>query len=258
MNAWWPWQRQPRTAFTAPVPWIDFHCHVLPSVDDGPRSLDEAVAMLNAAARVGITHLVTTPHHSDLYTPDTTAIANALAALRSRLNGAAAGVQIVVGREVTLTYQHVHSLQHKPHLRIGGQVLALVELPEGLNRAAIVEGCGQLLAAGIRPVIAHPERNFMIQHAPELLAELRLRGAVVQVNAGSFLGAYGAMARRAAEHLLRQQWVDLISSDAHRASDFETYERACHTLARDVGMARLIEMTSTTPARLLYRNLVSP
>lgn len=251
MSAWWPWQRKPRTAFTAPVPWIDFHCHIVPGVDDGPHTPDEAVAMLETAARIGITHIVTTPHYSDRYAPSEETVARGLAELRSRLSGAAAAIQIMVGREVTLTDQHVQNVRQESFLRIGGLALALVELPEGLNRAAIVEGCGALLAAGIRPVIAHPERNFMIQNAPELVAELRLRGAVVQVNASSINGAYGTVARRTAQRLLQHQWADIISSDAHNARDIETYLKACQTITREVGVAQVIEMTSTTPARLL-------
>lgn len=251
MSAWWPWQRKPRTAFTAPVPWIDFHCHIVPGVDDGPRTLDEAVAMVEAAARIGITHIVTTPHYSDRYAPSEELVARALANLRNRLSGAAAVIQIIVGREVTLTDQHIQNVQQQSFLRIGGLALALVELPEGLNRAAIVEGCSALLAAGTRPVIAHPERNFLIQDAPELVAELRLRGAVVQVNAGSINGAYGIAAQRTAKQLLQHQLADVLSSDAHDARDIESYLKACQTITREMGAAQVIEMTSTTPARLL-------
>lgn len=234
-----------------PVPWIDFHCHIIPGVDDGPRTVDEAVAMLEAAARIGITHIVTTPHYSDRYAPSEETVARRLTELHRRLSGAAAAIQIMVGREITLTDQHIRNVQQQSFLRIGGLALALVELPEGLNRAAIVEGCGALLAAGIRPVIAHPERNFMIQNAPELVAELRLRGAVVQVNASSINGAYGAVARHTAQRLLQQQWADVLSSDAHCERDFEAYLRACQTITREVGVAQVIEMTSTAPARLL-------
>jgi len=251
MNMRWQWWHRPQTPFTAPVPWVDFHCHIVPGVDDGPRTLDEAVRMLEHAARIGITHLVTTPHYSDQYAPEENDVARGLAALRGRLSGAAAALQIIVGREISLTDQHVRSVQHHAHLRIGGGTLALVELPEGLNRAAILEGCSALLLAGIRPVVAHPERNFMVQNTPELAAELRLRGAAVQVNAASFAGAYGAAAQRTAWHLLHQQCVDVLSSDAHRASDYATYVKVCQTVMRDAGTVQIKEMISTVPARLL-------
>jgi len=207
--------------------------------------------MLEHAARIGITHLVTTPHHSDLYAPEEDAVARGLTELRGRLSGAAAALQIIVGREISLTDQHVRSVQHLAHLRIGGGTLVLVELPEGLNRVAILEGCSALLMAGIRPVIAHPERNFIIQNAPEVVAELRLRGAAVQVNAASFAGLHGAAAQRAAWHLLHQQCVDVLGSDAHRARDYTAYAKACQIIMRDAGAVQMHEMIGTVPARLL-------
>ncbi len=254
MNAWWQWWRTRPPAFVAPVPWVDFHCHLVPGVDDGPRTLADAAAMLECAARIGITHIVTTPHYSDRYAPDDAAIARALAGLQEQAQGAAAAVQIISGREVTLTDQHMRALKSSPALRIGAGPYALVELLEGLNRTAMVECCSDLLAAGVRPIIAHPERNFMVQNAPDIMAELRLRGALVQVNATSLNGVYGAAARRAAQQLLELQSVDMLSSDAHRASDFEAYASACELIARTVGAELVKELISSVPARILRNN----
>src|ERR1051326_543703 len=41
---------------------LDLHCHILPGVDDGAASLDEALAMAQFCVRDGITHVVATPH----------------------------------------------------------------------------------------------------------------------------------------------------------------------------------------------------
>ena len=41
---------------------VDFHSHILPSIDDGSRSVEESIGMLRAMAKQGITHVVATPH----------------------------------------------------------------------------------------------------------------------------------------------------------------------------------------------------
>jgi protein-tyrosine phosphatase len=44
------------------VGFVDLHCHLLPGVDDGPRTLDESVAYARAAVAAGTELIVATPH----------------------------------------------------------------------------------------------------------------------------------------------------------------------------------------------------
>src|ERR1700730_6231102 len=41
---------------------LDLHCHILPEVDDGAASLQEALDMARFCVRDGITHITATPH----------------------------------------------------------------------------------------------------------------------------------------------------------------------------------------------------
>lgn len=248
---WWRWWSRSASEFTAPTPWVDFHCHIVPGVDDGPRTVEQAVAMVKYAAHLGVTHLVTTVHYSDRYQATPAEIAAQLGRVREALRATDVHVDIIVGREVTLTDQHVRALIESHHVRIGNAPLALVELPEGLNRGTIVEGCSALLNAGIQLVIAHPERNFIVQENADLVADLRLRGVRVQINAGSLAGVYGAAAKRTAWHLLRQQLADVLSSDAHALKDYDRYVHACRIATDELGAATVTELISTAPARFL-------
>ena len=67
-------------------------------------------------------------------------------------------------------------------------------------------------------MLAHPERNPIIQAKPETLNDYIDAGCLVQVTAGSILGRFGAPSKRAAEFLLRQGWCHVIASDAHSSS----------------------------------------
>jgi len=41
---------------------IDLHCHLIPGIDDGPKTMDEALDLARASVLDGITHAVVTPH----------------------------------------------------------------------------------------------------------------------------------------------------------------------------------------------------
>src|SRR5207249_482121 len=73
----------------------------------------------------------------------------------------------------------------------------------------------ELLASGIVPIIAHPERYRAIQKDPQRLAALLRQGVLAQLAAGSLLGMQGNTARRTAENLLKKGLIHCIASDAH-------------------------------------------
>ena len=68
---------------------IDIHCHLLPEVDDGPKSWDAAVEMCRMAAADGITHAVATPHANDRYAYDRAYLSGLLGELREKAGPAA-------------------------------------------------------------------------------------------------------------------------------------------------------------------------
>ena len=76
----------------------------------------------------------------------------------------------------------------------------------------------RLLAAGITPVLAHPERNWEVQHRPELLEPLVASGVLVQLTAGAVDGTLGRGSRAAAFTLLERGLAHLIASDGHAPS----------------------------------------
>ncbi len=234
--------------FSAPVPCIDAHAHVLPGVDDGPVTIEAAVEALRHAEAAGVTHVVATPHASARYETSWDAIAAARGQLVAALREAQVAVTLLIGREVMFTDETLARVATDARLRIEGGKYALVELAEGLNMAAVTEGLASLRAAGVRPILAHPERNWLVQRHTDCVQEWRLRGTLVQINAASVTGTWGADARRAARRLLEREAVDMLGSDAHRAEDYDAYRRACAAIEKQYGVERIEQLVRTTPA----------
>jgi protein-tyrosine phosphatase len=196
---------------------IDIHSHILPELDDGPRTLEESVRMVRLAAQAGTTDIVATPHANLEYSFDPVQTARKIAEL-----AAAAGPRprIHIGCDLHLSYDNIQRALAEPaRFTIDGGRYLLVEFPELLIVRSAGEIFDTLLRAGIVPVITHPERNALLQQRLEELEGWVEQGCRLQVTAQSFLGRFGRQAREFAELLVRRGLVHVVASDAHDAED---------------------------------------
>lgn len=192
---------------------IDLHSHVLPGLDDGAADLEQGVAMMRLAAEAGTTDIVATPHADLSYRFDAEAIERA----STRLTEATGGKpRLHIGCELHVTYDNViDCLGHPSKYAIAGRNYVLVELPQFLSAPAMAEVWERMQSAGIVPVLAHPERNPLLQSRPEILYRWIRKGCLAQVTAASFLGRFGRRAEASANNLLHDRQLHFVASDAH-------------------------------------------
>ncbi|MGH3048599.1 MAG: tyrosine-protein phosphatase, partial [Gaiellaceae bacterium] len=198
---------------------LDLHSHLLPALDDGARTLDDAVAMARAAAAAGVSVVCGTPHVRHDYPTSPEAMERALAALRDRL--AADGVELDVRGGGELDLEWLERLQPNELARFGlggNRRLVLLEFPYLGWPFALGERVFELQLAGITAVLAHPERSVDVQADPERLRPLVEAGAVVQLTAASLAGDFGSAPAKAARRLLDLELAHLVASDAHDAA----------------------------------------
>jgi protein-tyrosine phosphatase len=197
---------------------IDLHSHVLPDLDDGAATLLDSLALARELAASGVRVAAATPHVSTTYPTTPAQIVDALRTVRTALERVSLELEVVSGAEVSL--ESLGSLDSGTlrALTFGGTGASLlVEFPYEGWPTALPDALDSLAAAGITPLLAHPERNPVVQAAPQRLAGVVDAGALVQVNAGSLTGAFGTAAAKAAHSLLETELVHVIASDAHRA-----------------------------------------
>jgi protein-tyrosine phosphatase len=196
---------------------IDIHCHVLPGLDDGSRSLEESLAMLRAAAEAGTTDLVATPHANLEFRYDPAQVDQALAELRQAGGGL---VRLHRGCDFHLYYDNIHdALSNPSKYSINGKGYLLVEFPDLLVAKGTTDIFARLKTSGLTPIVTHPERNYLLHSRLKDLAGWVAEGALVQVTGQSLLGRFGPEARRVARELIGRGLVHFVASDAHDAED---------------------------------------
>jgi protein-tyrosine phosphatase len=195
---------------------VDLHCHILPGVDDGPRTVEEAVAMCRAAEHEGTRTLVATPHVNGDY-PGVTAgvIHSGAAAVNRALRAAAVGVDVRTGAEVALSRVGELSDTDLDGLTLGGGRSVLLELPWTSAATGAMGALRAFARRGYRIVLAHPERSPMLQRDEALAAELVQAGVLCCLDVASLGDRADRRTRTIARRLLAGRLVHAIASDCH-------------------------------------------
>ena len=206
------------------VPRADLHCHLLPAWDDGPETLEEALAMARRAGEAGIERIAVTPHASQasfsLPYERAREIPSAVIELQRAARAAGLGVEFVSGAELLLSPELVARVPVEPWLTIGGQgSYLLVEPPSDRWPSYADQVLFQLSLRQITAIICHPERLRDVQRDPGVLRGVVSRGALVQITAGSLAEAADKRTRHCARQLLEAGLASLVASDAHSTRD---------------------------------------
>jgi len=202
----------------------DMHIHALPGVDDGAADWEESVEMARQAAACGVTHIAVTPHYlPGVYEADPPLIRELTREFRRRTGAAGISLEVLEGSEVFLSVEVPDLLRKGSLMTLGDEGShLLVELPASEFPSWTAEVLFRVRLQGVVPVLAHPERNRVLQQKPDLLGDLVRQGMLVQVEAGSIMGVHGRRAQAVAERWIRQSWVHMLGSDAHGAAGSRT------------------------------------
>lgn len=195
---------------------IDLHAHILPGVDDGARTLDDAIGMARAAVAGGVRIAAATPHVRDDYPTPAATMERRLSELRAALREAGVPLDVRAGGEIALDHLGRLSPEELARFGLGGNPrYVLVEFAYYGWPLPLETHVRELGARGVTAVIAHPERNAEVQADPERLRPIVDAGALVQVTAASIDGRLGKRCRAAGLHLIEDGMAHLIASDAH-------------------------------------------
>ena len=200
--------------------YTDLHSHLVPGVDDGSRTLDDARDGLRQLLDAGIRRVVTTPHLNASLTQDPALLGDRLQemdegflALKTMAEEEYPQLDLLRGHEVMLDIPDPDLSDLRVHL--GESPFVLVEWPGLRVPPSSQPVLTRLMASGVRPVLAHPERYHGLDKDARLAGEWRRAGALIQVNYGSLAGRYGDLPRRRSLSLLERGWVDLLATDFH-------------------------------------------
>ena len=210
---------------------VDCHSHVVPSGDDGAQSLADGIALCELAARSGTEVLYATPHiwpHLVLTDEREEAVRRGFKALRLD-----APLELRLGYELTPARP---LLEEDPgRYALEGTDVVLVEVPFAGPADDLFALAEHVEAAGLVPLIAHPERTEAVRARPALAEELAERGWPLQVNSTSVTGRHGPEAAALAWRLIERGHARVVASDGHRLTRPARLDDAYELVSARVG-----------------------
>jgi protein-tyrosine phosphatase len=201
-----------------PAPFVDVHCHLIPGLDDGAKSWNEALEMAQMAVADGIGTIIVTPHQLGTYAHiDGPTIRQRTRELQQQLSQHDIQLTVLPGADVRIDETMLAGLRSGDVVTLGDRGKhVLLELPHELYFP--LEGVlGQLHAAGFVGILSHPERNQGLLRQPDTVAALVDCGCLMQVTAGSLMGTFGPSCQEMAEWLFAERLVHFVATDAHGA-----------------------------------------
>ncbi len=196
----------------------DWHSHILPGVDDGVQTMEEALEILRLYESLGVKSIWLTPHIMEDMPNTTTHLRERYAELQAAYSGR---IKLHLASENMLDNLFEERLEKNDLLPLGesGDHL-LVETsyfnpPMGLNNILL-----RIKSKGYIPVLAHPER-YVYMDAGDY-RQLKEMNVMFQLNLSSIVGGYGTEVKKKAEWLLKNGFYDVAGSDVHRFEAWET------------------------------------
>lgn len=205
----------------------DMHSHLLPGVDDGVPTMDEALEVIESLGRLGYRRLVTTPHVMwERYQNTTQIIRDKVRQVQEAAKKAGLKIEIAAAAEYMLDDHFAELLRENDLLTLDKERRILVEMSFLHPPLALQQYLFDLQKQGYKPVLAHPERYPFYHLKLDEYQALRAAGCEFQVNILSITGHYGPDVQQSAQLLLRHGLVNFLGTDAHRIRHAHTLHAA--------------------------------
>lgn len=198
---------------------IDIHCHILPGIDDGAKTIEHSIEMAKVAAEEGIQTIIATPHHkNNQFTNNKEDILNHVENLNKQFTQRNIPIKILPGQEVRIFGEVLEDYEKGEILTLNHTKYLFVEFPSSSVPRYAERLLYDIQTQGIIPIIVHPERNKELQEKPDLMYKLVQNGALTQVTAASVCGYFGKKVKQFSEQLIEANLTHFIASDAHNTT----------------------------------------
>lgn len=196
---------------------VDLHCHLLPGIDDGSKSMEISLRLAREATENGVTHALLTPHHMNgRYVNHKQDVIQRTKEFQKQINAHNIPLTVFPGQEVRINGQLLEALDKDDILfaDTAGKYMML-EFPDDDVPHYTNQMIFDLQQRGIIPVIVHPERNTKIMADPDLIYQLLQKGCLSQITASSYVGTFGKKVEKFSYQLIEAGQGYVFASDAH-------------------------------------------
>jgi protein-tyrosine phosphatase len=235
---------------------IDLHCHLLPGIDDGPETLEEALDLARLAVANGIRRAVVTPHiQPGCWDNDRRSIERVWGTFLEAVARYGLPLELGMAAEVRLCAEMIGLLAEDRIPFLGeyrGKRVLLLEFPHDQIPVGTEKFVRWLLRQDIQPMIAHPERNKAVIRDFSRIFPYVDMDCLFQVTSGSLVGRFGPFAEERALQFLEEGWITVLASDAHNARHRPPELRDGRDLvARLAGVEMARRLVEETPAAIV-------
>lgn len=199
----------------------DLHSHLIPGIDDGAKTMDDALFLVKHMIDLGYKKLITTPHIQYDYYKNTPENINAgFEMLKKALVDNNLTIEIEVAAEYLVDDGFIEKVEKDQILTFNNKYI-LIELPYTYEPPNLNNALFELQTRGYRVVLAHPERYGYWHQDLSKYEELHQRGILLQMNINSLTGWYSKESKKIAEHLIEKKIISFLGSDMHNENYME-------------------------------------
>lgn len=196
----------------------DIHSHILFSIDDGSRSIDESVEILKKLKSVGFNNVIVTPHFilDTNYNSTYDNNKKLYLELKEKLIHENIDINIYLGNEIYIDKNIPDLLEENIITSLNNTKYVLIEFPMHNKLLNLEDILYKIREKGCEVIIAHPERYDAFKEDYSLVDNLRDSGFLFQANYSSILGYYGKESAKLLTYMLKRHYIDFLATDIHR------------------------------------------
>lgn len=215
----------------------DLHCHLLPGIDDGCKTIEDSIKILKQAEKDGVVEMILTPHYieNSQYNCNNKNKRELLEKLQEEAEKENIHIKLYLGNENYISEKFVELLLNREITTLNNTRYLLLEFPLNQTYQNSKQILYKLVTIGCVPILAHPERYRDFQKNPRLAEEYVRMGVLLQGNYKSLFDKYGKEARKTLEIFLKKKLISFLGSDAHHLDEFkiEKARKKIKKLVRD-------------------------
>lgn len=234
---------------------VDIHCHILPGFDDGADNFEESVRMARIAAGGGTEAIIVTPHSN---IPDSyqnyldKSYVDSFKKLKALIREHKIPLSIYPGHEIFATDNLIEPIKRKKLLTLCNSDYPLVEFAFKERSESVYRKLQLLVAEGLTPIIAHPERYAFVAENGSAPLTLKKMGCLLQVNKGSLKKSFGEKSYAVSQALIRHELADFVASDAHSPYMRTPYLADVHEIVSELHSKQYADLLlSVNPGKVL-------
>jgi protein-tyrosine phosphatase len=201
----------------------DMHSHILPGLDDGSPDITTSLELIKGMMNLGIKKAIATPHIiDDLYRNNPSTINNALELLKAELIKEEIDFELSAAAEYMIDSYFLQLVKNREKLLTITDNLVLTEFSYASAPDDPFRICFEIIMAGYKPILAHPERYHYFNRDLKMYSRLSEQGFLFQVNLLSLTGYYGKDVAQAATYLIENNLVSYLGTDLHHARHLDS------------------------------------